>query len=275
MRRFMGLAIILALVPRVSAVPDDSPKSPAEELKQLQKDVTDAQRKATDLHRRLLGVEDAEVMKKLSEELREANVGVREIREKSYAKAATIAKANAKDEVGLDAALWVLPGLRTKPVESKELLGLVIQHHVANKKISSAIGLLTMQAASDPSGIETLELIAEKNPTKSVQAAALFAVADFYKNKSEPRRGAPPMDADALAKKAEAGFERILKEFADETQIGQRKYGPVAKGALFELRNLRVGKTVPEVEGVDVDGVDFKLSDYRGKVVMLDFWGHW
>ena len=25
----------------------------------------------------------------------------------------------------------------------------------------------------------------------------------------------------------------------------------------------------------DLAGVEFKLSDYRGKVVFLDFWGHW
>ena len=36
-----------------------------------------------------------------------------------------------------------------------------------------------------------------------------------------------------------------------------------------------VGKPAPEIEGEDADGVRFKLSDYRGKVVMVDFWGHW
>jgi predicted Zn finger-like uncharacterized protein len=38
---------------------------------------------------------------------------------------------------------------------------------------------------------------------------------------------------------------------------------------------LSVGKVVPDIEGEDIDGQKFKLSDYRGKVVVLDFWGHW
>jgi len=39
--------------------------------------------------------------------------------------------------------------------------------------------------------------------------------------------------------------------------------------------DLAVGKVAPEISGVDVDGRKFKLSDYRGKVVVLDFWGDW
>jgi hypothetical protein len=123
--------------------------------------------------------------------------------------------------------------------------------------------------------VKILEQIAEKNHDKPVQASALFAIANVYKNKAEPYGKSPPADADELAKQAETRFERIEKEFADVTQFRDLTYGAAAKAALFELRNLRVGKTVPEIEGEDVDGVKFKLSDYRGKVVMLDFWGHW
>ena len=35
------------------------------------------------------------------------------------------------------------------------------------------------------------------------------------------------------------------------------------------------GQEAPEIEGEDIDGKKFKLSEYRGKVVVLDFWGHW
>ncbi|HZN41311.1 MAG TPA: hypothetical protein VFD82_21065 [Planctomycetota bacterium] len=42
-----------------------------------------------------------------------------------------------------------------------------------------------------------------------------------------------------------------------------------------ERRGLKIGDVLPEVAGFDLDGVPFRLSDYRGKVVVLDFWGDW
>lgn len=54
---------------------------------------------------------------------------------------------------------------------------------------------------------------------------------------------------------------------------------PALQGAIDSRINLRerlgVGGQAPDIVGVDLDGTDFKLSDYRGKVVFLDFWGDW
>jgi peroxiredoxin len=36
-----------------------------------------------------------------------------------------------------------------------------------------------------------------------------------------------------------------------------------------------VGQIAPDISGVDLDGVSFNLYDYKGKVLMLDFWGDW
>ena len=41
------------------------------------------------------------------------------------------------------------------------------------------------------------------------------------------------------------------------------------------LTQLTIGKTAPDIVGSDLDGVPFKLSDYRGKVVLLVFSGEW
>ncbi|MEM6674218.1 MAG: TlpA disulfide reductase family protein [Planctomycetota bacterium] len=45
-----------------------------------------------------------------------------------------------------------------------------------------------------------------------------------------------------------------------------------AAGWKFQVERLQVGMTVPELEGTTLDGTDFRLSDHRGKVVVLEFW---
>ena len=37
----------------------------------------------------------------------------------------------------------------------------------------------------------------------------------------------------------------------------------------------RVGTLAPEIDGEDMDGARFKLSDYRGKIVVVSFWASW
>lgn len=70
-------------------------------------------------------------------------------------------------------------------------------------------------------------------------------------------------------KEARSLFERIKLDFA------ATRYAGLADNYLFELDNLQVGMTAPEIVGLDSQGQAFKLSDYRGQVVVLDFWGFW
>ena len=73
---------------------------------------------------------------------------------------------------------------------------------------------------------------------------------------------------------AEKLFEKIMTDYKDVKTFSST-LGARAESSLFELHHLQIGKVVPDIEGEDADGKKFKLSDYRGKVVMLDFWGHW
>ena len=43
----------------------------------------------------------------------------------------------------------------------------------------------------------------------------------------------------------------------------------MAKVHLDELRRFSAGNTAPDIQGVDLDGKPMKLTDYRGKVVVL------
>lgn len=80
------------------------------------------------------------------------------------------------------------------------------------------------------------------------------------------------LDRTAAAGEIEALLERVAKDHgALELEYGGT-VGQRAAGELFELRHLRVGAPAPEIEGEDQHGVRFKLGDYRGKVVLLDYW---
>ncbi len=80
-------------------------------------------------------------------------------------------------------------------------------------------------------------------------------------------------DPDALMTQSEAAFERVVKEFADIPGSRGGTLGEEAGAALNEIRNLVPGKPAPEVTGTDVNGRPMKLSDHRGRVVLLSFWG--
>lgn len=77
-------------------------------------------------------------------------------------------------------------------------------------------------------------------------------------------------DLDSQAyRDAKAALLAAAKEATDAELIDELK-GPI------DLREkLGVGATAPDIVGVDLDGTPFKLSDYRGKIIMLDFWGDW
>jgi hypothetical protein len=57
------------------------------------------------------------------------------------------------------------------------------------------------------------------------------------------------------------------------SQTGDR-LAHIPEDALSDMTGigLPLGIEAPEIEGHDIDGKWFKLSDYRGKVVVLDCW---
>jgi thiol-disulfide isomerase/thioredoxin len=103
------------------------------------------------------------------------------------------------------------------------------------------------------------------------------------------------VDSAKAHAEAEQLLERVKHEFADvpqpqfmadgpgnlrisrnsTPQAKFKTYGTLADQALFEMRALAVGKVAPDIEGEDADGRRFKLSDYRGKVVVVTFSGNW
>ncbi len=125
----------------------------------------------------------------------------------------------------------------------------------------------------------------EKMSEEEVEAANRGKNLDEIRTRANRFRDAMPADLQEMYAdestfntEIEAAFVKVVENFgsikltdADDSPT----FGDRVESELFELRFLTVGKEAPEIEGEDVDGVTFKLSDYRGKVVVIDFWGDW
>jgi peroxiredoxin len=54
-----------------------------------------------------------------------------------------------------------------------------------------------------------------------------------------------------------------------------KSYADLARTLQFERNNLVAGKLAPDIDGSDTEGARFRLSDYRGKVILLTFSANW
>ena len=108
------------------------------------------------------------------------------------------------------------------------------------------------------------------------EALALLVRVETGSENPEVRANALLTQATLIAKiggegadgKVAALHARLEKEFG-ETEAGQ-------KARIQRLQGqTEVGKEAPDFVGKTIDGFEFKLSEYRGKVVMLDFYGFW
>lgn len=70
-------------------------------------------------------------------------------------------------------------------------------------------------------------------------------------------------------KAARAAILAAAEKVSDERLRSQ------LEGAVDLREKLADGAVAPDIEGIDIDGVAFKLSDYKGKIIFLDFWGDW
>jgi hypothetical protein len=117
-----------------------------------------------------------------------------------------------------------------------------------------------------------LRVLYAKGKRDEVRGVACLVLAQVLMHGAERLATSDAKAAEKMHRESERLFEEAAEKYADVKTAFDGPVGRKAKSELFDLRYLSVGKTAPEVTGVDQDGKPFKLSDYKGKVVLLDFW---
>ncbi len=150
----------------------------------------------------------------------------------------------------------------------KEGYDLLLQHWINDEKIGLAC--LQVGQQGSPAGLTFVRAVREKTTDEKVKGIATLALGIALKSQADDDE----KEGANLLAEAEKIFAEIEKYHAKlETPLGSA--GEIAKKHLFEMRYLAVGKTAPDLTGKDLEDKPMKLSDYRGKVILLDFWAHW
>jgi hypothetical protein len=204
-----------------------------------------------------------------------------------------IVREDPRDATSLTALTWLIEESRSE-TDRDQAIAAIAKDHLESPNLAS---LCSSLGENQQIGTDLLELLVTSNPDRNVKGKALYALAthrlesartarrlksetpeavESYKKFLGPSRTAELQRLDPATSESEAVecLERVVREFGD-VEHGQGTLAARAEADLRELRELNIGKEAPEIAGEDLDGVAFKLSDYRGKVVLLDFWGHW
>lgn len=177
-------------------------------------------------------------------------------------------EAGAKKHAGTDLAIpylqWIFSwatGVDKKI--AKSALDQLVRDHLLNPvmgRIAFSLALKGSRGQFDRNEALAIQgKIAESAPTEKLRSDVLFW-RSYLIARTKSTAGEKTSAMKDLVAVIEKGDEGAKKQ---------------ATGLLFEMQRLQIGMVVPDIKGSDLDGVEFKLSDYQGKVVMLDFWGDW
>jgi thiol-disulfide isomerase/thioredoxin len=148
--------------------------------------------------------------------------------------------------------------------------------HLTDRATDQEMGRVALLAAPlcHPSVHRLLQSILDKTEQRDDRGRACFALIKNLKLQREQVSEAAALKR--IDKQTATLVRRIEKEEFGDVTIDNQPIAAALK-ALAEtvVQQLTVGSVAPDIVGKDLDGKRLKLSDYRGKVVMLEFWAGW
>ena len=181
-----------------------------------------------------------------------------------------LVQENAGTEAALTAKLWLLQQTwwEQEAGTTQESAGRIIDEILADYADSPQLDQIPDYAyvLSTDQREQCFNHLIELSQHETVQAAAIYGLAEMNL-----------YDGDEESQEKATGYLRELLDNYADVPSKYTTFGAVADAALNPLdpADLEIGKPAPEIIGTSYDGKPMKLSDYRGKVVVIDFWGDW
>ena len=214
-----------------------------------------------------------------------------------------LSKANLSDSTAFDALFWITV-YSPRSSQADEAIELLAKHQLEEIRLGSV--LQNLGSSRSPAAEQLLRAALEGSPHREIRAQACYNLATALmkagaaaggkasqkldeKNPNENSADSTQQPIDQSQEEAVRLFEQLAADYGDIKVAGRKSYADIARVNLARLRpksvgnvasqslafSLEIGSVAPEIQGTDTEGRKMKLSDYRGKVVVLDFWGDW
>ena len=180
-------------------------------------------------------------------------------------------------EAALDAKIWVMT--RGPKSDNKEERAAAVAEHTdaifEEYARSQHMGKLATKLSSytEEQVEQYFGELRENSPHASVRAASIYYPARSALSKL---RSLEEDEAAARQEEINADLQLLLEEYADVPK-GGATYGEIADAHLnaYTAEELAVGQPAPEMIGKTASGEEIRLTDFLGKVTVIDFWGDW
>lgn len=192
-----------------------------------------------------------------------------------------LAQKHRDSPTAVDALSWILEAsapddelviAATAKAARQKALAALEHDHFQKTELANVCRMLAQKPSPDCDSM--LRAALEKHTLREVRGLAGYALALSLSAQANRAQQQKKGNAADLANQAEQLLAKIANEYANVVH-GRTTLGEAANLKLDEVRHLSVGKQAPEIEGEDMNGQRLKLSTFRGKVVVLDFWVNW
>jgi hypothetical protein len=189
-----------------------------------------------------------------------------------------LGKRDPDSQAGLNALLMADMAGMGSPEKSAEAFSLLISHHPDDPRLTST--LARHQYDLDTSEIQKLTAATHDH---LVAAQARYVLGCSARRFHETAKARPEFEKALSAIKEvkvkstanAAALDMTAERFKAPGSVLPEPLRSAIEGALYELDTLEVGCIAPEIEGINQNGSPMRLSDFKGKVIFLDFWGDW
>ena len=144
--------------------------------------------------------------------------------------------------------------------ERKLVLEVFAANHTAKPGIAPFS--IALAESGDPKSLPLLEKIMAENPEEPTKGIAALGAAMMLKGLG---------DAPEVMKKRLTYLRQAIIMASDQN-IGEVSVADIVTDELYVIRYLAKGRIAPDLSGADVAGRVIRLSELRGKTVVLLFW---